>query len=190
MGLQKELFNDSAAGTLIRREDKFRKALVRNRQGMDVKATVDRFVDQLKDKSLDAYYDDGMQCLAVVLPASKERPIATLATLNITKSGWLSNIGENVFASIKKDHSSLAWTVSEEDENLIWFFEKADGTFNRTGNVLFYYGCDLRSEALVPVFEDFKAHGQAMLSDANLESRLRNTAKTTSETLNVSQSRN
>ncbi|RGP70158.1 n-acetyl-gamma-glutamyl-phosphate reductase [Fusarium longipes] len=203
--LQKELFTDSGAGTLIRRGDKVRKvssldevedlakfkeALIRDRQGMDAEATVDRFVDQLKGKSFDAYYDDGMQCLAVVLPASEERAIATLATLNITKSGWLSNIAENVFASIKKDHPSLAWTVSEEDENLSWFFEKADGTFNRNGSVLFYYGCDLRSEALVPVFEDFKANGRAMLGDANLESRLRNAAKTTSETLNASQSRN
>ncbi|KAM0357828.1 hypothetical protein HYE67_000503 [Fusarium culmorum] len=203
--LQKELFTDSGAGTLIRRGDKVRKvsslgeiedvakfkeALIRDRQGMDAEATVDRFVDQLKDKKFDAYYDDGMQCLAIVLPASEERAIATLATLNITKSGWLSNIAENVFASIKKDHPSLAWTVSEEDENLTWFFEKADGTFNRNGNVLFYYGCDLRSEALVPVFEDFKAHGRAMLGDANLESRLRDAAKTTSESLNASQSRN
>ncbi|KAH7185703.1 Aspartate/glutamate/uridylate kinase [Fusarium flagelliforme] len=203
--LQKELFTDSGAGTLIRRGDKvqkisslneiedlakFKQTLVRDRQGMDAEATVDRFVDQLKDNSFDAYYDDGMQCLAVVLPASEERPIATLATLNITKSGWLSNIAENVFASIKKDHPSLVWTVSEEDENLTWFFEKADGTFNRNGNVLFYYGCDLRSEALIPVFEDFKAHGRAMLGEANLESRLRDAAKTTSETLNASQKRN
>ncbi|KAL4723963.1 Protein arg-6, mitochondrial [Fusarium chlamydosporum] len=203
--LQKELFTDSGAGTLIRRGDKilkssslneiqdlakFKETLLRDRQGMDAEATVDRFVDQLKEKNFDAYYDDGMQCLAVVLHATEERPIATLATLNITKSGWLSNIAENVFASIRKDHPSLVWTVSEEDENLTWFFEKADGTFNKNGSVLFYYGCDLRSEALVPIFEDFKAHGRAMLGDASLESRLRNAAKTTSETLNASQSRN
>ncbi|CAJ0547824.1 Ff.00g045780.m01.CDS01 [Fusarium sp. VM40] len=198
--LQKELFTDSGAGTLIRRGDKVRKissldevedldkfkqTLVRDREGIDAEATVDRFVDLLKKKDFNAYYDDGMQCLAVVLPASEEQPIATLATLNITKSGWLSNIAENVFAAIKKDHPSLVWTVSEEDENLTWFFEKAEGTFNRDGNVLFYYGCDLRSEALVPVYEDFKAHGRAMLGDSNLEARLRSAAKTTSEKLNA-----
>ncbi|KAF4332518.1 acetylglutamate kinase n-acetyl-gamma-glutamyl-phosphate reductase precursor (ARG-6) [Fusarium beomiforme] len=201
--LQKELFTDSGAGTLIRRGDKiqrissitevedlpkFKQTLVRDRQGLDAEATVDRFVDLLKEKSFNAYYDDGMQCLAVVLPANEERPIATLATLNITKAGWLSNIAENVFAAIKKDHPSLVWTVSEEDENLTWFFERADGSFNQNGNVLFYYGCDLRSDALVPVYEEFKAHGRAMFGD-NLESRLRDAAKTTSETLNASQSR-
>ncbi|EGU77747.1 N-acetyl-gamma-glutamyl-phosphate reductase [Fusarium oxysporum f. sp. raphani 54005] len=201
--LQKELFTDSGAGTLIRRGDKiqrvssvneigdiskFKETLARDRQGLDAEATVERFVDHLKEKNFNAYYDDGMQCLAVVLPANEERPIATLATLNITKAGWLSNVAENVFAAIKKDHPSLVWTVSEEDENLTWFFEKADGTFNKNGNVLFYYGCDLRSDALVPVYEEFKAHGRAMFGD-NLESRLRDAAKATSETLNASQSR-
>ncbi|KAI1025868.1 hypothetical protein LB503_006836 [Fusarium chuoi] len=201
--LQKELFTDSGAGTLIRRGDKiqrvssineigdiskFKETLARDRQGLDAEATVERFVDHLKEKNFNAYFDDGMQCLAVVLPANEERPIATLATLNITKAGWLSNVAENVFAAVKNDHPSLVWTVSEEDENLTWFFEKADGTFNKNGNVLFYYGCELRSEALVPIYEEFKAHGRAMFGD-NLESRLRDAAKTTSETLNASQSR-
>ncbi|KAF4944855.1 hypothetical protein FSARC_14559 [Fusarium sarcochroum] len=203
--LQKELFTDSGAGTLIRRGDKvqkissineiedlakFKQTLVRDREGMDAEATVDRFVDLLKEKNFNAYYDDGMQCLAVVLPASEERPVATLATLNITKSAWLSNIAENVFVAIKKEHPSLVWTVSEEDENLTWFFEKADGSFNKNGNVLFYYGCDLRSDVLGPVFDDFVAHGRAMLGDSNLESRLRDAAKTSSKSLNASQSRN
>ncbi|KAF5018429.1 hypothetical protein F66182_9603 [Fusarium sp. NRRL 66182] len=186
--LQKELFTDSGAGTLIRRGDKVRKtssvneiedlgkfkqALVRGREGLDAEATVDRFIDILKEKDFNAYYDEGMQCLAVVLPGGEGRSVATLATLNITKSGWLSNIAENVFDAIKKDHPSLAWTVSEEDENLTWFFEKADGSFNKNGNVLFYYGCDLHSDALVPIYEDFVAHGRAMLGDSNLEARLR-----------------
>ncbi|KAM5346780.1 hypothetical protein ACJ41O_009785 [Fusarium nematophilum] len=202
--LQKELFTDSGAGTLIRRgertkritsldeiEDmaKFKATLARDRAGLDAEAAVDRFVDHLKEKNFTAYYDDSMQCLAVVLPASEERSIATLATLNITKSGWLSKIADNVFDSIQNDHPSLAWTVSEEDENLTWFFEKADGSFNKNGSVLFYYGCDLRSDALVPVYEDFIAHGQAMLGDSNLDSRLRTAAQTASQSLNASQSR-
>ncbi|UPK91590.1 hypothetical protein LCI18_002525 [Fusarium solani-melongenae] len=202
--LQKELFTDSGAGTLIRRGDKiqkvesiseisdlakFKQTLVRDREGLDAEATVDRFVDLLGEKKFSAYYDDSMQCLAVVFPVSEERPVATLATLNITKSGWLSNVAENVFTAIKKDHPSLAWTVSEEDENLTWFFERADGSFNKNGSVLFYYGCDLRSDALVPIYDDFVSHGRAMLGDTNLESRLRSAAQTASKALNASQSR-
>ncbi|KAH7176634.1 hypothetical protein EDB81DRAFT_864181 [Dactylonectria macrodidyma] len=181
--LQKELFTDSGAGTLLRRGmtiskasaieefedlDKFKATLIRDREGMDAEATGDRFVGFLKANPFSAYYDDAMQCLAVVLPASGERPIATLATLNIAMSGWLSNIAENVFDAIKKDHPSLVWTVSGEDENLTWVFEKADRSFNKNGSVLFYYGCDLRSDALT---------------------RLRSAAQSTSKSLNASQGR-
>ncbi|KAL3600496.1 hypothetical protein FPOAC2_04737 [Fusarium poae] len=45
-------------------------------------------------------------------------------------------------------------------------------------------------QALALVFEDFKTHRRAMLGDANLKSRLRNAAKTTSETLSALKSRN
>ncbi|KAF5638667.1 acetylglutamate kinase n-acetyl-gamma-glutamyl-phosphate reductase precursor (ARG-6) [Fusarium sp. NRRL 52700] len=126
--LQKELFTDSGAGTLICRRDKIQRVssvneigdiskvketLARDRQGLDAEATVERFVDHLKEKSFNAYYDDGMQYLSSTsLRTSQQRKIT-----------------------------------------LAWFFEKADGTFNKNGNVLFYYGCDLRSEALVPIYE-------------------------------------
>lgn len=196
--LQKELFTDSGAGTLIRRGesltrassldsfkdiDKLKAALLRDRSSLDSEATVDRYIDFLRENPFSAYYDDAMQCLAIVLPPNEERAVATLATLTITKSGWLSNIAENVFAAIQKDYPSLVWTVSEEDDNLTWFFEKADGSFNKNGSVLFYYGCDLRSDALVPVYEDFVAHGRAMLGDSNLESRLRQAAQAVSKNL-------
>ncbi|KAH7020102.1 Aspartate/glutamate/uridylate kinase [Ilyonectria destructans] len=140
--LQKELFTDSGAGTLTRWGDsvqqasaveefedleKLKATLTRDREGMDAEATVDRFVDFLKANPFSAYYDDAMQCLAVVLPAGEQS---------------LSNIAENVFDTIKKDHPSLVWTVSEENENLTWFFEKADGSLNKNGSTLFYYGCD------------------------------------------------
>ncbi|KAJ6786263.1 hypothetical protein PWT90_00803 [Aphanocladium album] len=197
--LQKELFTDSGAGTLIRRGDKIQTAtsvsefedlekikttLIRDREGLDSDATVDRFVDFLKENPFKAYFDDALQCLAVVVPAGEGRTLPTLATLNITKSGWLTNVAENVFAAVKKDHPQLVWTVSENDENLTWFFEKADGSFSHNGSVLFYYGCDLRSSALSPVYDEFVSHGRAMLGDTNLESRLRRAAQTASENLN------
>ncbi|KAH6973471.1 Aspartate/glutamate/uridylate kinase [Ilyonectria sp. MPI-CAGE-AT-0026] len=202
--LQKELFTDSGAGTLIRRGDsvqrasaideiedldKFKATLLRDREGIDAEATIDRFVDFLKANPFNAYYDHAMQCLAVVLPATDEQPIATLTALNITKPGWLSNIAENVFDAIKKDHPRLVWTVSEEDENLTWFFEKADGSLNKNGNVLFYYGCSLRSDALAPAYDHFMAHGRTMLSDSDLEARLLSAAQSTSKTLRASQGR-
>ncbi|QUC18046.1 uncharacterized protein UV8b_02287 [Ustilaginoidea virens] len=196
--LQKELFTDSGAGTLIRRGDKIQKVasvaefedlgalkatLIRDREGLDAEATVDRYVDYLNENPFTAYYDDAMQCLAIVMPPSKDRRMATLATLTITKSGWLTNVAENVFADIKKDYPQLAWTVSESDENLTWFFEKADGSFSKNGSVLFYYGCDFKDAAFTPVYDEFIHHGRAMLGDSNLESRLRRAAMAASESL-------
>ncbi|KAL9480217.1 hypothetical protein ACSS6W_005003 [Trichoderma asperelloides] len=186
--LQKELFTDSGAGTLIRRGDKIQRVtsidefndieklkatLISNYNGLDAEAVVDRFIDTPKEKKFTAYYDDVMQCLAIIMPKSESQDIATLAVLTTTKSGWLSNVIENIFTVIKKDHPKLVWTISEEDENLTWFFEKADGSFLKNGSVLFYYGCDLRSEALVPIYEDFISNGRAMLGGANLETPLR-----------------
>ncbi|CAG9944398.1 unnamed protein product [Clonostachys rosea f. rosea IK726] len=193
--LQKELFTDVGGGTLIRRGsrlsqaksisdfpsvEKLKEALLRGQVGLDAEAVVDRFIDFLKEKPFTAYYDDAMECLAIVLPKSEDRAVATLSTLSITKTGWLSNVAENVFTVIKRDHPALVWSASENDENLTWFFEKADGSFNKSGNVLFYYGLDLRSDDLIPVYNNFIAHGRTVIGDADLEARLRQAAQTTS----------
>lgn len=184
---KKSFFTDSGAGTLIRRGDKIQKVtlinefddieklkatLISNYKGLDAEAMVNRFIYTLKEKKFTAYYDDAMQCLAIIIPKGKSQEIAILAVLTTTKSGWLSNVMENIFTAVKKDYPMLVWTVSEEDENLTWFFEKADGSFLKNGNVLFYYGCDFRSEALVPIYEDFISNGRAMLGGANLETLL------------------
>ncbi|CAM1504607.1 Fc.00g021980.m01.CDS01 [Cosmosporella sp. VM-42] len=200
--LQKELFTDVGGGTLVRRGsrvsqaksisdfpdiEKLKGVLLSGRVGLDAEAAVQRFIGLLKEKQFTAYYDDAMQCLAIVIPKGEDGAAAVLTTLVITKSGWLSNVAENVFTAIKRDYPALVWTVSEEDENLSWFFEKADGSFKKNGSVLFYYGCDMRSDAFIPVYNDFVAHGAAMLGDANLEARLRQAAQTASKSLNAQQ---
>jgi N-acetyl-gamma-glutamyl-phosphate reductase / acetylglutamate kinase len=201
--LQKELFTDSGAGTLIRRGDKieavdnvanisdmakFKEGLLRDREGQDAEATVDKFIESLKTTPFKAYYDEPYNCLAVVLPESAERSHATLATLSVTKNGWLSNVTENVFNAIKKDHPKLAWTVSGEDENLTWFFERCDGSLAKEGNVLFYYGINEFSE-LEALSAEFSQAGRAMLGDSNLEARLRRAAQISSRNLAGAQTR-
>ena len=172
--LQKELFTDVGGGTLVRRGsrvsqansisdfpdiEKLKGALLRGQVGLDAEAKVERIVHLLKERQFTAYYDDAMQCLAIIMPQAEGQAVAMLTTLIITRTGWLSNVAENVFAAIKRDHPALVWTVGEEDENLTWFFEKADGSFHKNGSVLFYYGCDLRSDALTPIYDNFVAQG-------------------------------
>ena len=189
--LQKELFTDSGAGTLIRRGNKvhtatsisefsdlnnLKEVLIRERQGLDAAATVDRYLDQLRGREFKAYFDEPMEALAIVLPPTGQTSIAQLATLTITKSGWLTNVADNVFASIKKDYPKLMWTVKEDDENLTWFFDKADGSLSRSGEVLFWYGLE-SSQEVTELMQEFGKHGREMFGNINLESRLHRAAR-------------
>src|SRR5271170_5248301 len=98
--LQKELFTDSGAGTLIRRGNKvhvntsisqfgnleaLKEVLVRDRAGLDAKAVVDRYVQSLGERDFRAYFDEPMEALAIVLPPSQSASVAHLATFTITK---------------------------------------------------------------------------------------------------------
>ncbi|KAI9641877.1 Protein arg-6, mitochondrial [Ciborinia camelliae] len=189
--LQKELFTDTGAGTLIRRgnklatvssfsefEDiqKLKDVLVRDREGLDARATVDRYVDGLKNMEFKAYFDEPMDALAIVLPPKSPGSLSNLATFTITKAGWLTNVADNVFAAIKKDHSKLVWTVKEDDENLTWFFDKADGSLSKDGEVMFWYGITDGNE-VKDLMTEFVTHGRSMLGDANLEARIHRAAR-------------
>lgn len=188
--LQKELFTDSGAGTLIRRGNKvhvntslsqfedleaFKKVLVRDRDGLDAQATVDRYVEGLRQHDFRAYFDEPMEALAIVLPPQTQSSVARLATFTITKAGWLTNVSDNVFASIKKDNPKLMWTVKSDDENLTWFFDQADGSLTRDGEVLFWSGIESGDEVRELMIE-FGRHGRALFGDINLESRLHKAA--------------
>ncbi|KAI9778010.1 MAG: Protein arg-6, mitochondrial [Geoglossum umbratile] len=198
--LQKELFTDTGAGTLIRRGNKLnfktslsefedlealKEALVRDRAGLDAKATVDRYVEGLSNQEFKAYFDEPMEALAIVLPPRPNDSLAHLSTFTITKAGWLTNVADNVFASIKKDSPKLAWTVRADDENLTWFFDKAEGSFSRDGEVLFWYGVEDAGEVSQLMIE-FSKHGREMLGDNNLESRLHRAARRASTNAFVS----
>lgn len=187
--LQKELFTDSGAGTLIRRGnkllyatslqefgdvEKLKEVLVRDREGPNSRQTVDQYLEFLKENPFKAYFDSDMNALAVVLPPNEKRP-ATLATLTITKSGWLSNTADNLFTAIKKDFPKLVWTVKEDDENLTWFWDKADGSLSVSGDVMFWCGIGDGNE-IVQVMKDFETHGREMLGDSNLEARMQRAA--------------
>ncbi|KAL9114204.1 MAG: hypothetical protein Q9187_007503, partial [Circinaria calcarea] len=189
--LQKELFTDSGAGTLIRRGNKvhvntslsefsdrelLKEVLVRDREGLDAKATVDRYLNDLEKRDFRAYFDEPMEALAIVLPPETSSSLAQLATFTITKAGWLTNVADNVFASIKKDFPKLIWTVKQDDENLTWFFDKAEGSLSRQGEVLFWYGVESGDEVKELMME-FSKHGRDMFGGHNLESRIQKAAR-------------
>lgn len=195
--LQKELFTDSGAGTLIRRGNKvhvntklsqfsdleaFKSVLVRDREGLDARATVDRYVQGLGEREFKAYFDEPMEALAIVLPPQAGSSMAQLATFTITKSGWLTNVADNVMTAIKKDFQKFMWTVKTDDENLTWFFDKADGSLSKDGETMFWVGVESGDE-VKELMSEFSKHGRDMFGDINLESRLHKAAQAA---LNVS----
>ena len=197
--LQKELFTDSGAGTLIRRGNKvhvntsisqfgnvetLKEVLVREREGLDARAVVDHYVQSLRQRAFRAYFDEPMEALAIVIPPSQTTSLAHLATFTITKAGWLGNVADNVFASIRKDIPRLVWTVKEDDENLTWFFDKAEGSLSKDGEVLFWYGVE-SSDEVRDLMLEFSRHGRTMFGDTNLESKLQQAARVASNAANT-----
>lgn len=154
--LQKELFTDSGAGTLIRRgyklinrnsleefsnPDLLRSALLRDPEIKSGKLSVASYLKHLESVSFKSYGDAPLEVLAIVVndPNSKVS-VAKLDKFLSSKSGWLNNVTDNIFSSIKKDYSSLYWIVNENDPNLSWYFSKSDGSFSKNGEILFWFG--------------------------------------------------
>ncbi|KAG5640951.1 hypothetical protein DXG03_006540 [Asterophora parasitica] len=151
--LQKELFTDSGAGTLIRRgyklfkhdslegigADRFRQVI--HDRDADVLAglqSVTGVINDLKKTPYTIYGDEPLDVIAVVSHPVGEIPVMT--KLLSSRSGILNNVVDNVFNAIKKDHRKLFWTAHADDENRAWHFERADGSFTRAGKSLFWYG--------------------------------------------------
>jgi N-acetyl-gamma-glutamyl-phosphate reductase/acetylglutamate kinase len=186
--LERELFTHSGAGTLIRRGTKLQQAsslkeigdlsklkqtLVRDRAGgMDAANVVDGYLEILESKPFKAVYDENMEALAIVFPPEAGgNALGHLATLTMTRGAWLSNIADNVFQTLKRDFPKLAWTVKQDDENLTWFSEQADGSIARKGEVLFWYGIESPDEVR-ELMSEFVQHGRQMFGDINLESQI------------------
>ncbi|KAF8472575.1 N-acetyl-gamma-glutamyl-phosphate reductase/acetylglutamate kinase-like protein [Kalaharituber pfeilii] len=150
--MQKELFTDTGAGTLIRRGNKLaskssldefdqenlKQVLIRP-ASVSTSSNPSDLVLSLSGKNIKAYADEPMEVLAIVESSEGSGP-ATLAFFSATKNGWLGNVADNVFNSIKRDHDKLVWRIRANDENLTWFFDKAQGSLSHNNEVLFWYG--------------------------------------------------
>ncbi|RDB30072.1 Protein ARG5,6, mitochondrial [Hypsizygus marmoreus] len=167
--LQKELFTDSGAGTLIRRgyklfkhnsldgigADRFRQVVHdRDPEVLAGFQSVTEVLNNLKKTPYTIYGDEPLDVVAVVSHPEGETPIMT--KLLSSRSGVLNNVVDNVFNAIKKDHRRLFWTAHAEDENRAWHFERADGSFTRAGKSLFWYGVQdiAEVEKIVKGFEE------------------------------------
>jgi N-acetyl-gamma-glutamyl-phosphate reductase/acetylglutamate kinase len=145
--LQKELFTDSGAGTLIRRGYKLTayddlskvNTTLLKKNLVDEVNDVDEYLATLTPGTFRLYADEPMEVLAIVKKSSDDS-IAKLDKLVVSKSGWLNNVTENIFKLLEKDFPNLYWIISETDENMSWHFAKSQGSYTKPGEVLFWYG--------------------------------------------------
>lgn len=164
--LQKELFTDSGAGTLIRRgyklinrtslkdfsnPDLLRSALLRDPEIKSGKLSVASYLKYLESTSFKSYGDAPLEVLAIVIEDNHKIP--KLDKFLSSKTGWFNNVTDNIFNSLKKDFKSLCWIVNENDSNLSWYFSKSDGSFAKNGEILFWYG--LNTEEVSELIKDF-----------------------------------
>jgi N-acetyl-gamma-glutamyl-phosphate reductase/acetylglutamate kinase len=177
--LQKELFTDSGAGTLIRRgyklvnrnslkefgnPDLLRTALLRDPEIKSGKLSVASYLKYLENVNFKSYGDEPLEVLSIVVDQNEKIP--KLDKFLSSKNGWLNNVTDNIFNSIKKDFNKLCWVVSENDANLPWYFSKSEGSFAKNGQILFWYG--LKTDEVSALIKDFdsSATGSALSSSA------------------------
>jgi N-acetyl-gamma-glutamyl-phosphate reductase/acetylglutamate kinase len=151
--LQKELFTDSGAGTLLRRgyklykhdsiegvgQDRLRQVLSeRDEDVTSGRKSAAEVLSTIRKGPFTIYGDEPFDVVAVVSHPEGQTPVLTkfLPSAN----GILNGVVDNVFNSIRKDFKKLFWTAKADDENKAWHFERADGSFTRNGKSLFYYG--------------------------------------------------
>lgn len=170
--LQKELFTDAGAGTLIRRGYKLYKQdsieavgstqlrTIFTERDPDVtsgKKSVAEIFSDFKNGPHTIYGDEPFDVVAVVSHPEGETPVMT--KFLPSRNGILNKIVDNVFDAIKKDHKRLFWTAKADDENRAWHFERADGSFTRAGRSLFWYGvADVKE--VEKIIEGFESSGR------------------------------
>ncbi|KAL0247704.1 N-acetyl-gamma-glutamyl-phosphate reductase [Cryptococcus tetragattii IND107] len=170
--LQKELFTDAGAGTLIRRGYKLYKQpsveavgstqlrqvfTERDPEVESGRKSVAEIFSELKNSPHTIYGDEPFDVVAVVSHPPGETPVMT--KFLPSRNGILNKIVDNVFDAIKKDHKRLFWTAKADDENRAWHFERADGSFTRAGRSLFWYGVSDVKE-VERIIEGFEENGR------------------------------
>ncbi|EPX70646.1 N-acetyl-gamma-glutamyl-phosphate reductase/acetylglutamate kinase [Schizosaccharomyces octosporus yFS286] len=150
--LQKELFTESGAGTMISRGFKINQTdsldslpakaledLILHHNALPSRyASIQEFKDSLADAKLRVYSDSYNESIAVVDVSNPELPV--LVAFGAYDRNWLNNVVDSLLSSLRTDFSSLLWRLHPSTKNLEWFFEKSEGTLFANNLYYFWYG--------------------------------------------------
>ncbi|KAJ2684003.1 hypothetical protein IWW39_005174 [Coemansia spiralis] len=157
--LHKELFTHSGAGTLIMRGHRLFSAqdvgavdlervgaLLAEcdpaiSSGQSTAAALWQRLAQVKRAGGQYWiYGDEPHQVAAVVTRAKGQAAAVLEAFAATKAAVLGNITDNAWKLVTRDHKQLVWAVPRGDDGLAWHFERAEGSWTRGADVVFWYG--------------------------------------------------
>ncbi|CAG8501522.1 9140_t:CDS:2 [Paraglomus brasilianum] len=165
--LQKELFTDSGAGTLIRRGyrlfkyDSLDNVNSENLQSLlekdpqTVSGYVTAYLSTLSQRPFKIYCDEPYDVAAIVT-YDKSAGIPFLEKFSVTEKGSLNDVTDKVWESIKKDNSQLFWVVNGEEKDKAWHFDKSQGSYTKGSQTLFWYGVE-DIDKMVSIINQFTA---------------------------------
>jgi N-acetyl-gamma-glutamyl-phosphate reductase/acetylglutamate kinase len=130
--LGRELFTHTGSGTLIRNggsvketstfEDLDTTALqqaISKSRGADSADAVNRYIQNLKNRPFEVFYDDSMGVVAVVYPPTAEGEFAQLSHFSMSKDAFLNNLNDLVFQRMKQKYPKMYWIVDDQSQNYV-----------------------------------------------------------------------
>ncbi|RPA81852.1 bifunctional acetylglutamate kinase/N-acetyl-gamma-glutamyl-phosphate reductase [Ascobolus immersus RN42] len=165
--LQKELFTDSGAGTLIRQGSRVTvvsdtatiksqklEQLLEGSSMLDKFGSASQYLEYLKETAFKLYVGSSGSTGAVI---HSQNDLACIDFLSSGKTPWTVNDMENIFKLVRKDWGRFFWYSDIEDPNLPWFFEKAEGSIRLDSRVLFW--CGLNSKEILSNLDNLQSYG-------------------------------
>ncbi|OMJ13350.1 Protein ARG5,6, mitochondrial [Smittium culicis] len=179
--LHKELFTHSGAGTLISRghklksytnlaetnRDNLRSLLISDMS--DSSANKDFYIASLFQRLVNLkedggkywlYTDETNQLLIIITqgpPQNGVFPIPILEKMVLGDSAKYSDVADNAWSMISRDHKQLAWTIPTTDKRMEWYFARSEGSWKSGDNTIFWYGLGMDTKAVESLISSITA---------------------------------
>ncbi|PVZ99993.1 hypothetical protein BB558_003959 [Smittium angustum] len=208
--LHKELFTVSGAGTMISRghklksftnlaqanRDSLRALLLSENSGsknkeFEVASLFQKLVQLHEDGGKYwLYTDESSQVLFVITQQPPENgvyPVPILEKMVLGEMAKISDLADNMWALISRDHKQLGWSVLRSDKRLDWYFDRAEGSWSLGDHVVFWYGLGMDTNSVQKLINTIsktlpKPNAQPKL--ASIPSQKREYSTSTSEKRN------
>lgn len=164
--LQRELFTDSGAGTLIRRGSK----VSRYDTSASLPQNLRNRLEESVLKGMDAgvvsvFADEQVDALAVV-NTNVDKDVAVITQFTATKTGWLNVVADKVWDLVSSAYPKLVWVVPQSNDNVPFYFNRSSGSVTRNGYVAFWAGDNSVMPTAISLLESYSQKPTATASSS------------------------